>query len=237
MPVYIKWFPASWFQIKTRALVIYVDPAYLRSCYTRYPKKIEYSRWPDPVDGLPEKLEKADLILVTHHHQDHVKKVTVKRLKHKNILIVAPERCISLLGDDLHAVAPNEEFTFRGMTIRTVAAYNTETGSSTRKFHHRGDSVGYVLTVEGKAIYHAEDTDFIPEMTSLGSVDVALLPIGGTFTMNDAEAVQAATAIKPQIIIPMHRNKADPEMFKRKIEKKTNIKVVPLQIGETYQLV
>ena len=236
MPVKIKWFPPSWFQIKTRAVVIYVDPAYLRSYYTRYPKKIEYSRWPDPVDGLPEKLEKADLILISHHHQDHVKQVTIKRLKHNNTLVVAPERCIGLLGDDLRVVAPGEEFTFRGMTIRMVAAYNAEKGSSTRKVHHRGDGVGYVLTVEGKVIYHAGDTDFIPEMKALGWVDVALLPIGGTFTMNYSEAVRAATAIKPQIIIPMHRNKEDPLMFKQKIEEKTKIKVVPLQIGETYQL-
>ena len=133
-------------------------------------------------------------------------------------------------------VAPGEEFTFRGMRIRAVAAYNFPTGSSTRKVHRRGDGVGYVLTVEGKAIYHAGDTDFIPEMTTLGLVHAALRPIGGTFTMNYAEAVRAAIAIKPQIVIPMHRNKADPLMFKHKLEEKTKIKVVPLQIGETYQL-
>jgi len=60
MPVAIKWFPPSWFQINTKNLIIYIDPAYLGSYYTHYPKKIEFSRWPDPIDGLPEKLEKAE---------------------------------------------------------------------------------------------------------------------------------------------------------------------------------
>ena len=73
MSVSIKWFPPSWFQIKTHSVIIYIDPAYLRSYYKRYPKKIEFSRWPDPIDGLPEKLEKADLVLLTHDHKDHAK--------------------------------------------------------------------------------------------------------------------------------------------------------------------
>ena len=55
MPVSIKWFPPSWFQIKTRDIIIYIDPAYLKKYYTKYPQKIEFSTWPDQIDGLPEK--------------------------------------------------------------------------------------------------------------------------------------------------------------------------------------
>ncbi|MFV9677345.1 MAG: MBL fold metallo-hydrolase [Methanosarcinales archaeon] len=81
MTVSIKWFPPSWFQIKTKDKIMYIDPAWMRTYFTKYPKKIEYSRWPDPIDGLPEELEKADVILLTHHHKDHCKSVTVNRLK------------------------------------------------------------------------------------------------------------------------------------------------------------
>ena len=235
MSVSIKWFPPSWFQIKTENLVVYIDPAYLRSYYTHYPNKIEFSKWPEPIDGLPEKLEKADLILATHDHQDHVKNVTVNRLRRKNTLVVGPKRCRKNLGKDIKVVEPGKQFAFKRIKIRVVDAYNTEKGNSTRKVHHKGNGVGYVLTGENKSIYHAGDTDFIPEMKKLGRVDVALLPIGGTFTMDIEEAVRAAVAIKPEVVIPMHRSKADPQDFKKKVEKRSNIKVEPLQIGEEYK--
>ena len=235
MSVTLKWFPPSWFQIKIENAVIYIDPAYLRSYYTHYPYKIEFSRWPDPIDGLPEKLPKADLILITHHHKDHAKDVTITRLKRKNTLVVGPKRCIKSLGKNIRVVAPGDDFTFRDIAIKAVEAYNTPGGSSTRKVHHQGIGVGYVLTVAGKTIYHAGDTDFIPEMKQLGRVDVALLPIGGTFTMDLKEAVQAAMAIKPKVIIPIHRSKANPKDFKNKVERKSKIKVIPLQIGESYK--
>lgn len=236
MPVTIKWFPPSWFQIKSNAKTIYIDPAYLRSYFSRYPNKIEFSKWPDPIDGLPEKLAKADLILVTHDHKDHAKDVTVKRLMRKDTLVVGPERCTQNLGKDIKVVKPGQEFNFKRIKIKIVDAYNTEKGNSTRKVHHKGNGVGYVLTIAGKTIYHAGDTDFIPEMKELGHVDVALLPIGGTFTMNLQEAVRAAKAIHPSIVIPMHRSKANPLDYKKKVETTSKIKVVPLQIGEAFDV-
>ncbi|MGD2098789.1 MAG: MBL fold metallo-hydrolase [Desulfobacterales bacterium] len=230
----LKWFPPSWFQIKTEHVVVYIDPAYLRSYYTRHPQKIEFSRWPDPIDGLPEKLAKADLILVTHDHKDHAKDVTVDRLRRKRTLVVGPKRCSKNLGKDIRIVEPGEVFSVLDIQVNVVHAYNTAKGSSTRKVHHKGNGVGYVLNICGKTIYHAGDTDFIPEMNALGQVDVALMPIGGTFTMDLAEAARATVTINPKVVIPMHRSKADPQEFKRKVEKKSKIKVKLLQIGEAY---
>jgi L-ascorbate metabolism protein UlaG (beta-lactamase superfamily) len=235
MTVSIKWFPPSWVQIKARNKIIYIDPAYLRSYFTKYPKKIEFSRWPDPIDGLPEKLQKADIILVTHAHKDHAKDVTVKRLRRKDTFIVGPKRCRKNLGEDIAVVEAGEEITLKGIKIKVVDAYNTAKGNSTRKVHHKGNGVGYLITAEAKTIYHAGDTDFIPEMKKLGQVDVALLPIGGTFTMDLQEAARAAKAINPKAVIPMHRSKADPLEFKNKVEARSSIKVVPLQIGEVYK--
>lgn len=86
--------------------------------------------------------------------------------------------CTKELGKKIKTVKPGEEFNIKNIKIKTVEAYNTEYGNSTRKLHHKGNGVGYLITVEGKTIYHAGDTDFIPEMKELGKVDVALIPIG-----------------------------------------------------------
>lgn len=236
MPVIIKWFPRSWFQIRTADKTIYIDPAYLRTFFTKYPKKIEFTKWPDPIDGLPEELERADLILVTHDHKDHGKDVTVNRLSRADTLVIAPKRFTKKLEREVRVIEPGEEMTSGNIKIKAVEAYNTGEGSSTRKIHHKGCGVGYLVTIEGKTIYHAGDTDFIPEMRELGNVDLALLPIGGTFTMDMQEAVEEAIANKPKTVIPMHHLKADPQKFKNRIEARSDIKVVPLRTGGVLQL-
>jgi len=232
----IKWVPPSWFQLKTGNKNLHIDPAYLRSYFTHYPKKIEFSKWPDPIDGLPEDLGKADLILITHHHKDHCKRVTVNRLRHADTLVVAPERCTKELGRDIKVIEAGEEITFGHIKVKAVEAYNRKQGSSSKKVHHKGNGVGYLITSKNKTIYHAGDTDFIPEMRDLGKIDVALLPIGGTYTMDMREAAGAAKAIEPGAVIPMHRFKTDPEEFKKEVEAESDVTVVPLQTGEIYHL-
>ncbi|HCJ78858.1 MAG TPA: hydrolase [Desulfotomaculum sp.] len=232
MAIMIKWFPPSWFQIKTEQKIIYIDPAYLRTYFKNYPKKIEFSKWPEEIDGLPEELEKADLILVTHNHKDHCKRVTVDRLARPDTLIVAPKRCVKALGKEIKIISPGEEITFGDIKIRVVEAYNIK--FSKKIWHRQGDGVGYVITLKGKTIYHAGDTDFIPEMRKLGVIDIALIPIGGIFTMGIREAVEAAIAIKPRVVIPMHVIKANPREFKTKVETRSDVQVMLLQTGEAY---
>ena len=89
-----------------------------------------------------------------------------------------------------------------------------------------------MVTIEGKIIYHAGDTDLIPEMKELGDIDVALLPIGGTYTMDVNEATKAALTLNPKVVIPMHHLKAEPQISKNKLEATSDIRVVLLQIGE-----
>lgn len=181
-------------------------------------------------------MEKADIILITHHHKDHCKLVTINRLKKSGAIIIAPEICRKELGGNIKIIKPEEKIKIGKIEISATFAYNTKQGSSTKKVHHKGECVGYLIRINGKTIYHAGDTDFILEMKKLGKVDVAMLPIGGIFTMDINEAVKAAIAIKPKIIIPMHNLKADPCEFKKKIEAKSNIKAVVLKIGEVYRL-
>jgi len=238
MSIVIRWFPPSWFQIKYKDKIIYIDPAWMRTLFTNYPKKVEFSKWPDPIDGLPEKdLEKADMILITHSHKDHCKRVTVNRLKKKDTLVIAPEQCLKELDKDTKMIGPGEKISFGNIFVKAVDAYNTPEGRSTRKVHKKGKCVGYLISIADKRIYHAGDTDFIPEMKKFGKVDVAMLPIGGTFTMNVDEAVEAALVIKPLMVIPMHfKKKGNPQAYKKKVEAKSNIKVVLLKIGEVYCL-
>ncbi len=236
-PIELKWFPPSWIQIKTEGRVIYIDPAYLRTYYSRYPKKIEYSKWPDPIDGLPEKLEKADIILVTHHHKDHCKKETVNRLKKQRTKVIAPKQCMKELGDNIVVIVPGMELDIYDIHIRAVEAYNKKHKDKTKSMHKKGAGVGYIVTVEGKSLYHAGDTDLIPEIGLIGNIDIALLPIGGRgFTMDINDAVKAAKRINPRLVVPMHRFDSSAEEYKNTLECESAIKVVPLGIGEAIKI-
>jgi L-ascorbate metabolism protein UlaG (beta-lactamase superfamily) len=234
--VMLKWFPPSWFQIRACDQVLYIDPAYLRWYFSDSLKKIEFSRWPDEIDGLPEELDEGDIVLITHKHKDHCKHVTVDRLKGEGTIVVAPKACRKELGPDYMVVKPGDTLTRGGASIKAVDAYNTEQGNSTKKVHHRGDGVGYLVRIGDKTIYHAGDTDLIPEMRELGDIDVALLPIGGIFTMDIDEAVEAALAISPKVAIPMHNGKEDRNEFKRRLEARSNITTVAPEMGEDYML-
>jgi L-ascorbate metabolism protein UlaG (beta-lactamase superfamily) len=151
-------------------------------------------------------------------------------------MVIAPSHCVKELGQDIKTIKPGDRLSLDNVVIEAVQAYNTEQGRSTKKQHRKGDGVGYLIMLAGKTIYHAGDTDFIPEMQELGRVDVALLPIGGTFTMDTDEAARAAIAMNPKVVIPMHRFKADPGKLARQIETRSGIRVIPLDIGETYCL-
>ncbi len=148
--------------------------------------------------------EKADLILVTHDHFDHKDE--------KSIEILSKTETEVLVGGE--NIKEGEEKEVNGIKIKAVPAYNLA-----KPFHPKGKGVGFVLEISGKKIYHAGDTDKIKEMAELGEIDLALLPIGGTYTMNEEEAAEAVKMIKPKKVIPMHYGtfseiSGDPEKFK-----------------------
>ncbi len=232
MAIYLKWFPNSWFQIKKGDKVIYIDPAYLKPMFNDYLKKTGA----EESSELPEDLEKADMILITHEHPDHCSSATISALKQEDTLIMAPKTCADELNEDIKIVTSGEELFYDNVQIKVVDAYNTESGRSKMKFHKKGKSVGYLITLEGKTIYHAGDTDVIPEMKEFGHVDIALIPTGGTYTMDMEEAVDAVMTVKPEIVIPMHVKDSDPNEFKKIVEEKSDIKVVPLEIGGVYKI-
>jgi L-ascorbate metabolism protein UlaG (beta-lactamase superfamily) len=214
MSVFIKWLAHAGFQIKAEGKIIYVD-----------------------LEKYGEASEKADLILVTHSHTDHCDPEKIKKILKKSTLIIAPEDCTAKLGEKVKTLKAGEQTSVNDIKIKAVEAYNIKRFRTPgNPFHPKGFGVGYLVTVGGKTIYHAGDTDFVPEMRQLSRVDVALLPSGSTYTMDNAEAAEAAVAINPKVVIPMHRWDTDPEEFKRKVEANSKVKVVILKEGEEYQI-
>lgn len=217
MSILLKWLAQAGFQIKTAEKIIYIDLVY----YKKYKEKIG------------EISEKADLILVTHAHGDHCQPATLEKVRKDDTVIIAPSKCAKKIGGDVKILNPGEEAVFDDIKVRAVEAYNYKWFRSPGKpWHPKGYGVGYVITIEGKTIYHAGDTDFIPEMRNLKKVDVALLPTGNKYTMDNDEAAEAAVVINPEIVLSMHRWDTNPEEFREKVEEHSAIKVVILQEGE-----
>ncbi|MGD2248461.1 MAG: MBL fold metallo-hydrolase [Candidatus Methanofastidiosia archaeon] len=221
MSILITWLAQSGFQIKTAEKIVYIDLVY-------------YKKYKDKIGELSEK---ANVILVTHAHGDHCQPKTLEKVRAKDTVVIAPKKCVKKIGGDVTVLTPGEKVVIDDITVKAVNAYNDKRFKTSGKpWHPQGYGVGYVITLEGKIIYHAGDTDFIPDMKKLGQVDVALLPTGDKYTMDNAEAAQAALAINPEIVMSMHRWDTDPKKFKKKVKKHSKIKVVILHEGETYEI-
>ncbi len=229
----IKWFPRSWIQIKVSEYVIYIDPSYMSTYFKKSNKKVIFSELED--DVLPEKLETGNLILISHIHKDHCKEVTIKRLSDKNTIILTPKSYKKEADDNIRIITSKNEYQFDKISIEIVNAYNTSEGASTRKVHKLGECVGYIINVDNKRIYFSGDTDLIPDMKDISNVDIAIVPIGGIFTMNINEAIEAMLSIKPKMVIPVHHLKENPLEFKTKLEQ-MGIDVLVLDIGEEKEL-
>jgi len=152
------------------------------------------------------KADPADIILITHGHSDHCTADDVAKISKPDTIIVAPAECAAKLrGYTIQVVRPGDKVTVEGITIEAVPAYNVNKFRSPgQPFHPQANGkVGFVFTVGNQRIYHAGDTDLIPEMSSI-ACDIALLPVSGTYVMTAEEAAQAANLIKPRLAIPMH---------------------------------
>ncbi len=215
----ILWVTHAWFQIKSRGTVVQVDPSDI---------DVEHLK------SLPRGVEKADLILITHHHSDHCNNAFTALLVKEGTKMLAPKLCADKMGGKALIMKPGETFSYSGIAIKAVDSYNTPEGASTVKAHRKGECLGYLITAESKTVYHAGDTDLIPEMASLGHVDLALLPVGGTYTMDVKEAARAVSVLKPQIVIPMHRIGADAKDFAEKVGGVAAVRT--LSPGETISL-
>jgi len=190
----------------------------------------------DPYGGQYE--DKADLILVSHSHADHCDVSKIDVIRKDDTVVIAPADCAPKIGGSLKSLKPGEKTSVGSITVEAVEAYNYKRfRSPSVPYHPKGFGVGYLLTIGDKTIYHAGDTDFIPEMNGLKGIYLAMLPSGGTYTMDNPEAAEAALVIKPKYVIPMHRWQTNPEEFKKIVERRSaDIKVVLLKPGETFEI-
>lgn len=141
----------------------------------------------------------ADLILVGHEHIHHCSLVDIDRVRRPHTVVVCDLSAARKIDPPVLALEPWGQAEVEDILIEAVPAYNLHTS-----FHpKRKGYLGFIVTLEGVRVYHAGDTDFIPEMRDL-RVDIALLPVSGTHVMNPEEAAQAALALRPQVVIPMH---------------------------------
>jgi len=201
---HIHWLGHASFRIEDAGKQIYLDP------------------WKLP-DGLPQ----ADILLITHAHYDHFSQEDIAKIKKTGTTFFAPKDVAYQIDGTVITVSPGQSFTVGELKIRSVPAYNLG-----KDFHPKVNNwVGYILTLStGQKIYHAGDTDFIPELRNVVA-DIALLPCGGKYTMNAPEAASAANAFKPQAVIPMHwgdiiGTMQDAEEFKKEFKGTTIIKMV-----------
>jgi L-ascorbate metabolism protein UlaG (beta-lactamase superfamily) len=170
------------------------------------------------------KNDEADIVLLSHEHFDHLSLEDLNKVIFPGTVIVASSTCRDGLKDvkvkGVHYLDPGGKHTVGKVEIDGLRAYNVDKGPEPgKKFHppdHKG--LGFLIKMDGTTVYHAGDTDFIPEMKSI-QCDIALLPVSGTYVMTAEEAAQAAEAIDTKIAIPMHYGaivgtEADAQKFK-----------------------
>ncbi len=168
----------------------------------------------------------ADLILVTHEHFDHCSPEDVARIQQPGTVIITEKDSAKKLSGDVRVMTPGEHLLLDGLTVEAIPAYNTN-----KDFHPKANGwLGFIIDIDGLRIYHAGDSDYIPEMKDL-DVDIALLPVSGTYVMNADEAVEAALAIKPGLAIPMHYgaivgDQSDATYFKDKLAGKVDVLIL-----------
>jgi L-ascorbate metabolism protein UlaG (beta-lactamase superfamily) len=165
---------------------------------------------PAKLDGLP----KADLILITDIHGDHMDPDSEKAVSKADTEIFAPPAVVKTITTAM-PIANGETKTWSAWTIEAIPAYNLKRGPEPGKFFHdKGRGNGYVLTYGGKKFYFSGDTEGIPEMRALKNIDVAFVCMNLPYTMPPDEAADAVKAFHPKIVIPYHYRGSDLSIFK-----------------------
>ena len=181
----------------------------------------------DPVSQYADytKLPKADLILITHEHPDHLDLKAIEMIKTGKTLIVTTETVARQLPGSI-ALKNGDEKTITGLKIEAVAAYNlVNMRSPGVPYHARGIGNGYIITFGDKRLYIAGDTENIPEMKNLRNIDIAFLPMNLPYTMTPEMVADAVRAFRPKIVYPYHYGKMDTSQLIDLLKGEKNIEV------------
>jgi L-ascorbate metabolism protein UlaG (beta-lactamase superfamily) len=201
----IHWLGQATVKISTPGKIIYIDPYQIK------------------------KTDQADMVLITHSHGDHLSPEDIAKVSSDTTIIVAPEDCLKQLKkfdpDRTMVSQPGLKKQFKDITIEAVPAYNV----IKTNFHPKTNNwVGYIITLNGIKIYHAGDTERIPEMKNI-KCDIAMLPLGQTYTMNSVnEAAKAALDVNARVAIPIHYGlyeggESDAREFKELLKNKIRV--------------
>lgn len=168
----------------------------------------------------------ADFILVSHDHFDHCSPEDIAKVQGPDTVIITEKDAAKKLQGTIKVVKPGDRLTFEDLVVEAFPAYNTD-----KDFHPKKNGwIGFVVEMDGVRVYHAGDSDFIPEMKDL-RVDIALLPVSGTYVMTADQAVKAALAIQPTLAIPMHYgaivgDEQDAIRFKDALKGKVDVRIL-----------
>ncbi len=180
----------------------------------------------DPFQLTTPDLAPADVLFITHEHRDHFSPKDIEQIVTEQTIIVTDTTVAQKLSGNVTIVAPGDTVEIAGLLIEAVPAYNTN-----KSFHPKENGwLGFIVTVDGINIYHAGDTDYIPEMKHFRA-DIALLPVSGTYVMTASEAVLAALDINPEIAIPMHYDSVvgssnDAHLFADGLKEKIRVEIL-----------
>jgi len=181
----------------------------------------------DPFSKLADysKFPKADLILITHEHQDHLDPAALAAVRTKDSIVVITDKCADKVSGN--TVMKNGEVrTFLGIIVEAVPAYNIVHKRDTGEpFHPKGSGNGYVLTFGDKRVYIAGDTENTPEMKALKKIDVAFLPMNLPYTMTPEMVADAARAFAPGVLYPYHFGTTNPELIEELLKDRKDIEV------------
>ncbi|MBN2736533.1 MAG: MBL fold metallo-hydrolase [Spirochaetales bacterium] len=162
----------------------------------------------DPWSQLGDynQIPKADIILITHDHPDHLDPAVIDQISKNNTVIISPQIVFDKIKKG-KVLANGESLTEKGIKIEAVPAYNNSQGRE--MFHPKGAGNGYILNLAGMRIYIAGDTEDIPEMSRISQIDVAFLPMNQPYTMLPQQLKKAALTIKPKVLYPYHYGETD----------------------------
>ena len=209
MAATLQWLGHASFRIAGDGEVVYIDP------------------W-----KLSEAAHDATVVLVSHSHYDHYSAEDIAKVSGAGTKTIGPSDVIVQEGKG-QSIRPGETVTIGSIKVTGVASYNPA-----KQFHPKAnDWLGFIIEIGSKRVYYAGDTDMTDEMKALGDIDVALLPVGGTYTMNADEAAAAVGHIKPARAIPYHwgdivGGAKDAEQFSRT----ASCEVIVLKPGRSAEL-
>lgn len=172
----------------------------------------------DPVSDYADysTFPKADVILITHEHGDHLDPKAISALEKTGTILIANEASQKILGKGISMKNGDQSQPTDYLTLQAVPAYNTTPGKE--KYHPRHRDNGYILTLGGTRIYIAGDTEDIPEMKELKNIDIAFLPVNQPYTMTVPQAVHAAEMFSPKLVYPYHYGETKIDEMKEQLK-------------------